>query len=347
MRVRDSGRATSDLLRSAGGLLLAAGAVVLLIRKSAHHEWSDLARLLVVVLPAACLYVLALVPPARERDAGEGRAWRAVLLVTAVLLVPLALLLFLRLIGASANNELNEAGVFGVTAALAAYAARRARVPYAALLATLALLAAWLFVWAEVLGAPSADTFRWLLVAGAALLLVLAAWLARVEATGAGEVATAGGIAAVAAGLVGVIAGSVAAAVGGVTSLAGHVPSSAHAMRHPGALSRQSGAGAHARFPAGEAPLPVHVSGLQHFGWDVYLLVVSLALIWLGSRARARGLGYVGGVGLLTFVVSVGVQVTRLEAGRSPTGDIVGWPLVLLVLGVVGLLAPALSRRES
>ncbi|HEY5342542.1 MAG TPA: hypothetical protein VIJ66_02665 [Solirubrobacteraceae bacterium] len=89
-----------------------------------------------------------------------------------------------------------------------------------------------------------------------------------------------------------------------------------------------------------------HTSGLQHFGWDLYLLVVSLALVWVGARVRSRGLGYVGGVGLLAFLVSTGVQITRLETGREPTASIVGWPLALLVIGIVGLVVPALYRRD-
>jgi hypothetical protein len=60
-----------------------------------------------------------------------------------------------------------------------------------------------------------------------------------------------------------------------------------------------------------------------------------------------RGLAYVGGIGLPAFIVSVGAQITRLESGRSGTADIVGWPLALLVVGVAGLAAPALYRRES
>jgi hypothetical protein len=62
---------------------------------------------------------------------------------------------------------------------------------------------------------------------------------------------------------------------------------------------------------------------------------------------RARGLGYVGGVGLFAFLVSVGAQVTRIESGGAPTSSLAGWPLALLVLGALGLLAPALSRRGA
>jgi hypothetical protein len=78
----------------------------------------------------------------------------------------------------------------------------------------------------------------------------------------------------------------------------------------------------------------------------VYLLVVSVALIWAAARWRTRGLGYVGGIGLLAFIISVAIQITRLEAGRTPTASVVGWPLALILIGVAGLAAPALYRRQ-
>jgi hypothetical protein len=90
----------------------------------------------------------------------------------------------------------------------------------------------------------------------------------------------------------------------------------------------------------------IHTNGLQHFGWDLYLLIVSLGLVWVGSRVHARGLGYVGGFGLLAFLISVSAQITRLESGRAPTTSVVGWPLALLIVGVLGLAAPALYRDE-
>jgi hypothetical protein len=92
--------------------------------------------------------------------------------------------------------------------------------------------------------------------------------------------------------------------------------------------------------------IAIHTNGLQHFGWDLYLLIVSLGLVWVGSRVRARGLGYVGGVGLVAFLISVSAQITRLESGRPRTGGVVGWPLALLIVGVLGLAAPVLCRRE-
>lgn len=263
-------------------------------------------------------------------------------MVAALLLAPLALFEFLAWAGASTKHLLYNAGVFAVTGLLAGYGARRARAPYAALLAGLALLVAWLLVWGQILNHPSADTYRWLLVAGAALLLVASAVLARASAIGAGEVAIAGGLAAVAAGVYGVIVGSFVAAFRSITTV---IASSGATLPS----SRGSVVGIH-RLGRPRPPVElvrVHTSGLQHFGWDLYLLVVSLALVWVGSRARVRGLGYVGGVGLLAFIVSVGAQLTRLESGRAPTGSIVGWPLVLLIIGVACLAAPALYRRES
>jgi hypothetical protein len=77
----------------------------------------------------------------------------------------------------------------------------------------------------------------------------------------------------------------------------------------------------------------------------VYLPILSLGLVWVGSRVHARGLGYVGGFGLLAFLISAGAQITRLESGRAPSTGVVGWPLALLIIGVVGLAAPALHRR--
>jgi hypothetical protein len=326
-----------DLLRSVGGLLLAVGAVVLLVRKSSHHGWSDFARLLVVLVPAVVLYTLALGVPRRPRTLAP-RPSESVLMVAAILLAPLALYEFLAWAGANTQHVLYNAAVFAVIGLLAGYGARRAGAPYAALLAALALLVAWLLVWGKILNHPSADAYRWLLVAGAAVLFVASAALERASAIGAGEVATAGGVAAVAAGVLGVIVGSFVAAFRSITTL---VTSSGATL----SSRRGSVVGTH---PREHAPVDLgrlHTSGLQHFGWDLYLLVVSLALVWVGSRARVRGLGYVGGVGLLAFVLSIGAELTRLESGRAPTGSI-GWPLALLIIGVAGLAAPALSRPK-
>jgi hypothetical protein len=369
---------TTDLLRSVGGLLLATGAVVLFARKSGHHGWSDFALMLVVLIPAVVLYVLALGVLERP-GADRPRPWQTVLAVEAILLWPIALLAFLQWVGAHTSHPLYLAGVFTATCLLAVYATRRARIRYAALLAGLASLIAWLYLWEKILHHPSANTGRWLLVAAGALLLTVAARLARARAIGASETATAGGIGAVAAGVLGVIVGGVAAAFRPlltITERSGQVTSAPiHASAHPIGLEgmpravRAYGASRHGTSPRplalhhalpvspvphgrGGSTLPslvhvVHTSGLQHFGWDLYLLVVSVALIWGAARWRIRGLGYVGGIGLLAFIISIAAQITRLEAGRSPTASVGGWPLVLIVIGVLGLAAPALYGRRT
>jgi hypothetical protein len=378
--VQLSRRDVMDLLRSVGGLLVAAGAVLVLERKSVHHEWGGFARLLVVLVPAVVLYVLALNAPERSRGEDAG-PWQSVLMVTAILLVPVALVEFLQWVGANTQHSLYGAAVFAVAALLAGYAVRQARVAYAALLAGLAMLVAWQEVWEQILGHPSTGTSRWLLVIAAVLLFAGAAVLARAEAIGARELATAGGIAAVAAGVLGVIVGLFVGVFRSITTLGrssdGVTSSSSHGLS-PGSLASPSRIPRITSVPRGMRlpstprishaatglperlqrarlakpahvanPLTTNVSGLQHFGWDLYLLVVSLALVWVGARVRARGLGYVGGVGLLAFLVSAGVQIRRLESGREPTTSLIGWPLALLVIGIVGLAAPALYRRDS
>ncbi len=370
------GNAT-DLSRSIGGLLLGTGAVILFARKSGHHEWSDYALMLVVLIPAIVLYALGAHDPSGD---DRPRPWQTVLMVEAILLWPIALLAFLQWIGAHANHPLYLAGVFTVTGLLAAYATRHARIRYAALLAGFSSLIAWFYVWEKLLHHPSANTARWLLVAAGALLLIVAARLARERAIGASEVATVGGIATVGAGVFGVVVGGVVAVFRpllaiterpSVTATAPHrpltrpislerdVPRAARTYRtshhelpsHPLALHRAFPS-THILHSRGGSAVPslahvAHTSGTQHFGWDLYLLVVSVALIFMAARWHIRGLGYVGGVGLLAFIVSVAAQITRVEVGRTPTASVVGWPLALILIGVAGLAAPALYGKRT
>jgi hypothetical protein len=322
------------LLRSAAGVLLAAGAFVLFARKS-NHGWGAFALLVVLAAPAAVLYAFALRDPG-EPDGRTAAPAQSVLAVSAVPLTLIALVQFLHWVGASTSSELNLAGAFAVTGLLAAYAAARARVSYTALLAALALLVAWFLVWDKILGHPSAGTFRWLTLAAAAVLMLAALVLSLVDFRGSNELAIVGGLAAIGAGVFGVVVGAVAGLVQTVT----------------GAVtpSGSSATGVNSITPAGGSISGLGVThnvfhtggGGQHLGWDIYLLVISLALVAFGARARARGLGYVGAVGVLVFIISVSVQITRLESGHSPSHDVFAWPLVLLGLGAAGLIVSAL-----
>ena len=62
--------------------------------------------------------------------------------------------------------------------------------------------------------------------------------------------------------------------------------------------------------------LAVHASGLQHFGWDLYLLVVSLALVWVGARSRPRVRGWLRAAG-----VSPQCRPAADAAGGWPLGN--------------------------
>lgn len=311
-----------DLVRSAGGLLLALGAIVLLTRKSS----SDFARTLVVGVPAIALYMMSVLePPANEEDGR--RPWRALLAITSILLAPVAMLELLHWLGADTGADLWLAAVFALTALLAIHAVRRTKAPYLALLAALSSLVTWLSLWDKIAN-PSAGTARWLLIAAAVLLFAAAAVLTRRGAAGAREVATAGGLAAVLPGVIGVFVGFLAGVTGGLISTG-----SGRSEPDFPLLSPTGGRS--------------HVSGLETFGWDLYLLIASTLLVWFASRLRSRGLGYAGGLGIATFIVSVGAQVTRLEAGHPLKTGIGGWPIVLIVIGGVALLAPVLFSRES
>jgi hypothetical protein len=326
IQMRRSERDLTDLLRGVGGLLFAAGAIVLLVRKSGAGQWSDLAHVAIVFVPAAALYLLALAPAPEE----QAQPWQSVLAVAAILLTPVVLYAFLHWVGANTRHLLYDAAVFAVTGLLAGIAARRGRVAYAGLLAALSFLATWLFVWGKILDHASADTFRWLLVAAAVVLLLGALRLAQSGRLVSAEVAIAGGLAAVAAGIFGVVVSALLGTVQSITS----------------GVSRVSAPGRFVGPARSLRHLETRVSGAQHLGWDIYLLIASLVLIWLGSRARVRGLGYVGAIGLGAFIISVGVQLTRLQSGRGPTHDVAVWPLVLLVVGGAALLL-SLRRTRS
>jgi hypothetical protein len=304
-------RGSRELARGTGAMLLATGAVIALIREATGGSWNDFDRMLVILAPAALLYALALEldRPAALARGGPGGA---IQLVTAVLLIPIALELFLTWSGAG-HGDLATAAVFALTALLAAVGALRIGVPYAMLLAALAALVTWLALWDLILGNPSTNTVRWLLAVGSAVLLATGIPLARGDRLGGAEIAIAGGLGALGAGAIGVVVGGVEAAFA------------------------QLGGGGF---------IHIHTNGAQHFGWDLYLVIVSVGLGWMGARLRARGLGYVGGVGLAVVSLSVGLRITHLEHGGSIGHDLGAWPIVLVAVGLLGVLAPVFAARE-
>jgi len=141
---------------------------------------------------------------------------------------------------------------------------------------------------------------------------VAAVLLARARRPQAADLITAAGLSAIVAGAIGLLGLS-----GGAAGLSGLVSDS--------------------------APKPTQ-------GWNIYLLIVSLALIVYAARSVTRGPGYVGGLGFATFIILVGTNVVARLKGDD-VGAIVGWPLLLLLIGaallVAGFVAPSRARRTG
>jgi hypothetical protein len=334
-------------MRAAGGLLLAVGSLVVLARRGGPHRWTDFELFLAVAAPAALLFAIA-VAGRRPLSRNAPEPWRGVLLVSAVLLSPVALLLFLQWAGASPKHLLYDAAVLAITATIAIVAGRRVGAPYASFLAGLALLGSWMLVWLKIVHEPSGDTVRWLLLAGGVLLLIAAAAMSLLGTAGATELATAGGLGAVAAGFVGVLVGLFAVAFGPLLAVEGQSSSAETIVTANGKVTHvEHIAPRHDHHGILGGFGSTHISGTQTTGWDVYLLLVSIGLVWLGARSRARGPAYAGALGLLIFLYSIATQLTRLESGHGPSSSLLGWPLILVLLGLAGLAAPPLARLRS
>ena len=288
-----------------GGLLFATGAVVLSIRKSSEtpaggDPWGDFAILLVLLVPFLLLYGLGMAGRATGPDA---EPWQAVYLVFALLLAPLVLFQFVETIDGDPGADLNVAWILAVTAALGAAAAILAGTAVAGALGAVAGIGSWLFFWDKLLEDPSTDSFRWLLIIIAAIYVgaafLLRAWPRAPKLTG---LVTAGGLAAV-----------VAALIGNVEPIAGLLGEASGGLLEP--EEPEAGPG---------------------LGWDIFLVVVSAALIAFSAHTARRGPGLVGAFGLLAFILVVGSDLDALVEGDAE-GSLVGWPLVLLLLGAAGI----------
>ncbi len=320
-----SKRDLGDLARAVGAVLFAVGAAAWLLRLSTDDTASDLERFLILLFPALILFEQALrdEPPPHEHRA---RPATSVLAIAAILLGSGAMFAFTNLVGA--EGSIYGVAVFALSALLAAYTARRLRVAYAALLAGLAAFTVWELLWGIIIPHQSASTVRWLLILAAVLLFAAAAGLARARAIGSRELATVGGLVAVAAGVLGVIQAAVQELFGGLLTVTSedHGTSSTSLSHHTPSLHS--------------------FQGSQSVGWDLYLLVVSALLVWLAARVRARGLGYVGAIGLLAFTVDVSLRVTEGSTTEVTSSALAGWPLALLLLGLIGIALPRVFQRE-
>jgi hypothetical protein len=300
-----------DALRLTGALLFASGAFALFLRKSSQDQWAAFPKLLVLAIPCVLLYGLGTGdlrlgrPDDEPADPRAVPPWRAAALALGLILLPLALAQLVDTIGGDPDAPGHTFWTFAVTAAAGWYAAFARGLRWGALFAGLAVIISWIAL-CDALFDPSATAFRWLfLIVGVAL--AVAAWQLDREGDYAGtELVTAAGIASLIAGIIGLFTLFGEAVSGAVSTAFGSEPDVS------GAQQRQE--------------------------WDVFLLVLALALIWYGLRARWRGPVYVGAFTLFAFIFSVGTEITSLF-DEGPTGDLVGWPLLLLLFGGAGLLA--------
>jgi hypothetical protein len=227
--------------------------------------------------------------------------WQVTYLIFGVLLVPPVLFKFVDTVQGTPGDSLNVAWIFALTAGLAAVASFRLGARYAALLSGLSLLIAWLAVWDKILDNPSAKTNRWLLLAFAALLIVAAIALRQAWAAQSVELTTVVGVAMVLVGVltVAIVAGRLIPRVGG-------------------------------RLGGNAAPSVF---------WDLVLLLFSIALIAVAARVGGRGPGYTGALCLLIFIAIIGADVNAIVEGNSPSSDIGGWAIALLVVGGGAVIA--------
>jgi len=300
-----------DALRLLGATLFATGALALFIRKSSQDQWAAFPKLLVLAIPCVSLYALGtgLLRPGRPADrAAEGGvpAWRAAALVFGLILIPLTLFQLIDTLGGDPDKAGHNAWVFAVTAAAGGYAAFVHGLRWGALFGGLALIISWIAFWDAVVD-PSATAIRWLFLIIGVALAVAAFRVDREGAREGPELVTAAGVAGLAAGITGLLTIATQLVAGAVASAFGAEPDLS------GTEQRQE--------------------------WDVFLLVLAVALIWYGLRATWRGPVYVGALTLLAFILSVGSEITALFSGEAPSGDLVGWPLLLLLVGGVALLA--------
>ena len=311
---------TRDALRKLGGLLFGVGILMLLMRKG--EDWGDGLVLILFAIPAALLYGGGVFTT--SANAGP-RPWQAVYSVFGLIFVPLVGFQFIETVDGNTGAALNIAWIFAVTAALAFYAGAVKGIRFHLLAGSIALIIAWSAVWNEILGdggiLEDIGTFRGLLGILSIILLAGALYLwrsapdVRVSGTGVED----GGDhhlwraseLLTGAGIAAVVATSL-----GIASL--------------GAVLN----------PFSDSAIVVETNTF----WDVLLLLVSLGLVAIGSAIGTRGPVYVGAIGLFLFLLIVGFDVN--EGSDADPTKLGGWPIILLVLGGLGILLSAVKESS-
>ena len=306
---------TRDALRKIGGLLLGLGAAMIYIRKGPFltvnpSQWASFPMFLVLAIPAVYLYGGILTRP----QTGELRTWQAVHSVFGLLFVPLALAQFVDMIGGNPNASLNVFWIFLATAGLAFYAGTVIGVRVQLLLGSIALIVSWTALWNELLSAGIGahwGVYRGLLGLLAIGLLAGGLYLWR-NNPGGDEIAAS---ATAPSGDLGLWKASELLTGAGIAAVVG----CALGVTALGNLN-----------PLGTGTPPIETTN----AWDVLLLLVSLGLVGIGSQIGVRGPVYVGGIGLLLFLVIAGLDLNSTPPHPFKLGV---WPWVLLGLGLLAL----------
>ena len=313
---------TRDTLRNLGGLLVGMAALMIFIRKG--EAWGDFAVFLLLAVPAALLYgggVFTI------RETGGPRPWQAVFSVFGLVFVPLALLAFVDMVGGDPTTDLNTFWIFAVTTALAGYAGLVAGIRFHLLAGSIALIVSWSALWDKILGEEgivgNIGVYRGVLGILAIGLLAGAIYLWREDPGENAHVSSATDP----GGDQGLWKGSELFTGAGIAAV----------------LACSLGIGSLASL--GDTLSPIAFSAPEtSLLWDTLLLVISLGLIGVGATIGVRGPVYVGGIGLFLFLLLAGLDLD----GDPPDPTNFGvWPIVLLVLGGLGLALSSVNEASQ
>jgi hypothetical protein len=312
-----------DALRKLGGLLLGVGVLMLLLRKSFVPQidpYADGVRLIIWTIPAVLLYGGSLT----QRETGGLRAWQTVYSVFGLIFVAGALLQLVDTLDEDPEASLNTAWVFAVVAALGFYAGAERGIRFQLLFGGIAAIIAWSALWDKLLSdgiSANFGVYRGLLGILSIGLLCGALYLWR-EDPGDDAVDTATGP----GGDRGLWRASELFTAAGISAvIACSLGISAVPTLNPLSTTQIT---------------PVETT----LFWDVLLLVISLGLVGIGSRIGLRGPVYVGAIGLLLFLLIAGLDLDEGD-GADPS-SLGTWPIVLLVLGALGILLSGVKEAS-
>lgn len=301
----DEGR---DALRTLAGLLLGLGFFMTFARKSGIGEpWGNWGLFVTLLIITAFLWAVGIIG---RLSTPTARRWQSVYLVFAIVLTPFLLFQFVDAIGGAAGSDLNAFWIFLVTAAAAAVAALLADVRYALLLASISVILSLSSLWDKILSnglIAHYGIYRGLLVLYGLLLLACAFAVYRFDPLARFR-------------------------PGGVKA-----PEPERWLRAQDVVTGAAIAGVAAgaitftAFFAQTGSIFVPPVASPSLLWDIELLVASLLAVLWGTRFAVRGPTYIGAIGLFIFVVDVGSEVGI----DTPEATIVGWPLILVILGAV------------